>query len=207
MNENKKQNDYYEIHPEKISIISILIYLTYFIFIFNKKKEGEKNIEDEELSSILRNIITYMIKIWKSTALLLEARHCRTKSNRYLNNIQNSFQANDLGNFQDNMQSSKDLSFIEINKKHEQDEFTQRRRTVKETKFSRRMELFKSEFSFNKKMGNKKSNNDLKNYSSANGDSSLSNFDKNKEIDINYLRANSTKIDENFLDNNRLKEF
>jgi len=204
MNENKKQNDYYEIHPEKISIISILIYLTYFIFIFNKKKEGEKNIEDEELSSILRNIITYMIKIWKSTALLLEARHCRTKSNRYLNNIQNSFQANDLGNFQDNMQSSKDLSFIEINKKQEQNEFTQRRRTVKETKFSRRMELFKSEFSFNKKIGNKKSNNDLKNYSSANGDSSLSNFDKNKEIDINYLRANSTKIDENFLDNNRL---
>ena len=204
MNENKKQNDYYEIHPKKISIISILIYLTYFIFIFNKKKEGEINIEDEELSSILRNIITYMIKIWKSTAILLEARHCRTKSNRYLNNIENSFQANDLGNFQDNIQSSKDISFIEINKKHEKNEFTLRRRTVKETKFSRRMELFKSEFSFNKKIGNKKSYNDLKNYSSANGDSSLSNFDKNKEIDINYLRANSTKIDENFFDNNRL---
>jgi len=203
--ENKKQNDYYEIHPEKISILSILIYLTYFIFIYNKKKEGEKNVEDEELSSILRTIITYMIKIWKSTAFILEARHCRTKSNRYLNNIHNSFQGNDLCNFQENMQSSKDLSFIEINRQNKQDEFTLRRRTVKEPKFSRRMEIFKSEFSFNKKIANKKSNNDLNNnYSSANGDSSLSNFDKNKEIDINYLRANSTKIDDNFLDKNRL---
>ena len=123
----------------------------------------------------------------------------------YLNNIHNSFQGNDLCNFQENMQSSKDLSFIEINRQNKQDEFTLRRRTVKEPKFSRRMEIFKSEFSFNTKIVNQKSNKDLNNnYSSANGDSSLSNFDKNKEIDINYLRANSTKIDDNFLDKNRL---
>ena len=203
--ENKKPNDYYEMHPEKISIISILIYMTFFLFIFNKKKVNEKDAEDEELCSILRNFISYFIKIWKSTALLLEARHCRTKSNKYLNINQNNLKVNDLGNFQDNIQSSKDLSFIEINKRNIQDEFTKKRRTVKEPKFSHKMELFKSEFSFNKKIKNKNGGKDKSNnYSSANGDSSCSNVEKNKEINISYLRAKSTKIDDDFLDENRL---
>ena len=199
MVENKKPNDYYEIHPEKISILSILTYLTYFVFIFNKRKTGENDNEDEELSSILRNIMAYVIKIWKSTALLLEARHCRTKSNRYLNNVQNSFQSNDLGNFQNNIQSSKEISFIEINKKTEQNEISLRRRTVKEPKFSLKMEIFWGEFSFYKKI---RSKNGSKELNSGNGDSSYSNIDKNKEINISNLRAKSTKIDdENFLAN------
>ena len=206
--EKQKPNDFYEINPEKISIISTLVYLTFFLIIFNKQNKGDRSDEDEELSNILRNIITYFIKIWKRTALFLEARHCRTKSNRFLNNIENSFQGNDLGNFQNSIESSKDLNFIDINKRSIKEENSKKRRTVKE-KFSDKMEIFKSEFSFNqkKKFSNKNAGQEMiHNYSSANGDSSYSNFEKNKEINISYLRAKSTRIDDDFLDDNRLSD-
>ena len=202
-NEVKKPNDYYEIHPEKISIQTTLIYLTYFIFIFNKKVTVESDEEDEELSSILKKIITCLTKLWKTTGFLLEARNCRTKSNKYLNNAKNSFRSNDLGNFQDNNQSSKNLSFIEINKRRE-NEFSQRRKTVRMPTFSHKMEIFKSEFSFNKKIAQKNEDQDISiNCSSVNENSSFSNYDKNLEIRISFLRANSSKVEENFLDNNK----
>ena len=200
-NEVKKPNDYYEIHPEKISIQTTLIYLTYFIFIFNKKVTVESDEEDEELSSILKKIITCLTKLWKNTGFLLEARNCRTKSNKYLNNAKNSFRSNDLGNFQDNNQSSKNLSFIEINKRRE-NEFSQRRKTVRMPTFSHKMEIFKSEFSFNKKIAQINEDQDISiNCSSVNENSSFSNYNKNLEINISFLRANSSKVEENFLDN------
>ena len=209
INESKKQNDFYEIYPEKISIIYTLIYLTYFLIIYNKQKSGDEYNEDDELSSILRNIISYFIKIWKITSLLLEARHCRTKSNRYLNNVENSFQGNDLGIFQNSFQSCKDLSFTEINKRNIQHEFSGRRKTVREPKFSHKMLIFKSEFSFNQKkkistsiVGQEMSYN----YSSANCDSSFSTVDINKEINISNLRAKSSKVDENFIDEERFSD-
>ena len=199
INEIKKPNDYYEIHPEKILIQTTLIYLTYFVFIFNKKVTVESDEEDEELSSILKKIITCLTKLWKRIGLLLEARNCRTKSNKYLNITKNCFKSNDLGNFTDNNQQPKNLSIIEINKRSE---FSERRKTVREPTFSHKMEMFKSEFSFNKKIAQK--NEDISiNCSSVNDDSSISYFDKNLDINISYLRANSSKIEENFFDNNR----
>ena len=204
MNENQKSNDYYEIHPDKISNLVLLIYLAYFIFVLNKKKLNDNNFEDIELSNIIGNIIGYMIKIWKITTYILEASYCRTKSNKFLNNSKNNFQNSDLGNFQDNIDSSKDLSFIEINKRNNFNEFTKRRCTVRETKFSLKMVMFKNQFSFNKKHENQNGNNMGNNYSFMNGDSSHSNIDKSKEITIADLRAKSTKVDEGSLDFNRL---
>ena len=62
--------------------------------------------------------------------------------------------------------------------------------------------MFKNEFSFNKKIAQK--NEDISiNCSSVNDDSSISYFDKNLDINIIYLRANSSKIEENFFENNR----
>jgi len=147
-----------------------------------------------------------MIKIWKITTHILEASHCRTKSNKFLNNAKNNFQNNDLGNFQNNIESSKDISFKEINKRNNFNEFTKRRSTVREPKFSTKMVIFKNQFSFNKKHENQNSNsqNLSNNHSSMNGDSSHSNIDKSKEITISDLRAKSTKIDEGSLDFNRL---
>ena len=151
------------------------------------------------MSSILKKIITCLTKLWKRTGLLLEARNCRTKSNKYLNITKNSFKSNDLGNFTDNNQQSKNLSFIEINKRSE---FSERRKTVRVPTFSHKMEMFKNEFSFNKKIAQK--NEDISiNCSSVNDDSSISYFDKNLDINISYLRANSSKIEENFFENNR----
>ena len=207
-NENKKSNDYYEIHPDKITNIILLTYLAYFIYVLNKKKLNDNEFEDIELSIIMGNIIGYMIKIWKITTHILEASHCRTKSNKFLNNAKNNFQNNDLGNFQNNIGSSKDLSFKEINKRNNFNEFTRRRCTVKEPKFSTKMVLFINQFSFNKKHENQNSNsqNLSNNYSSMNGDSSHSNIDKSKEITIADLRAKSTKIDEGCLDFNRYSD-
>ena len=204
-NERQKSNDYYEIYPENFSHLGYIIYLTYFVYIYNKANLGEDEFEDFELNLILVNIISFLIKIWKKTFLFLEARHLRTKSNKYLNNNQNSFQSNELGNFQNNLDISKKLNYIEINANNEMKENSKRRNTFKETRFSRKMELFKNQFSFNKKHENKNGTDDLSNnFSSLNGDSSYSNIDKNKEITIADMKAKSTKVDEVYFDKNRL---
>ena len=67
------------------------------------------------------------------------------------------------------------------------------------------MELFKNQFSFNKKQKSKNCNEEKSNnYSSLNGDSSHSNIDKNKEITIADMKSKSTQIDETYFDKNRL---
>ena len=205
LNESEKSNDYYEIYPENFSHLGYILYLTFFVYIYNKKNLGEDDLEDFELSEILIHIISYFRKIWMETSFFLETRHLRTKSNRYLNNIQTSYQSNDLTNIQNSLDLSKKLSLIDINGKNEIKEFAKRRSTIKEPRFSLKMELFKNQFSFNKKHESKNGNEEASNnFSSLNGDSSCSNMDKNKEITIAYLRAKSTKVDEVYFDKNRL---
>jgi hypothetical protein len=65
INENNKPIDYYENNPDKLPIVSTLIYLTYFIYILNKKQaNNDSNVEDEDLSDILGNILFYLIQIF-----------------------------------------------------------------------------------------------------------------------------------------------
>ena len=204
LNENKKPNDYYEIYPQKFSNLSILLYLTLFLYIFNKKNSGDNNDEDYELSSILGKIIIYLTKIWLSTTFIFETRHCRTKSNRFLNDVDKSIISNnEQGNFQDNIDSSKEISFFEINKRNRFNEYAKKRRTVREP--SKKMEIFKNEFSFYKLYESKKDSEDLSyNNSILNGDSSCTNNDIGKEITLNDLRAKSTAIEINYLKKNGL---
>ena len=205
INEKEKQNDYYEIYPEKFSHLGHVLYLTFFVYVYNKRYLEEDEFEDFELSIILINFISYFLKMWKKTSFFLEARHLRTKSNRYLNNNQNSFHSNDLGNFQNNLDFSKKLNYLEINEENELKGNSKRRNTLKQQRFSRKMELFKNQFSFNKKQKSKNCNEEKSNnYSSLNGDSSHSNIDKNKEITIVDMKAKSTQIDETYFDKNRL---
>ena len=192
----EKPNDYYEINPQKLSKIFSLINLTYFVYAFNKTKLYDNDSEDDELSVILGNIISSLIKIFQITEYILEARIAKTKSNRYLKNINMNFR-NSL-NLKENESSSKNIKFLEIKSRNI---INERRGSVRESNFSHQMDIFKKEFSYNKKYGN---NNSSNNYSSVNGDSSVSNIEKSKEIHFDDLRSNSTKINENFLERKRL---
>ena len=145
-----------------------------------------------------------MIKIFHNTEYILEARLARTKSNRYLDNINLNLQNSAI--FHEHFDSSKNIKFVEINEGNNI-RLNERRGSVRESTFSHQMKLFKSEFSFNKHYENNNSNNNQdfsNNYSSVNGDSSISYIDKSKEINFGDLRANSTKINENFLEEERL---
>ena len=154
INENNKTNDYYEKNPEKLSNISTIIYLTYFVYIFNKKKTSNKiNNEDNELSEILGNIISIYIQILFNTEYLLEARYSKTKSNRYLNNIHYSFMnssSNDdsLLRTSGRFHSSKNVEFkFSINNSIEE---PKKRKGNKHKTISNIMEDIKNKFSINK---------------------------------------------------------
>ena len=200
-----KSNDYYEVNPQKIPSLFKIVNLTFFIYIYNKTKLSDNDSEDDELSSILGNIISNFIKIFHNTEYILEARSARTKSNRYLNNININFQ--NSGNFQEKIDSSKDLDILGINRRYNTREFDRRRGSVRLSTFSHQMKIFKNEFSFNRKYEHKKKTNKIQdfsnNYSSVN-DSSASNLEKSKDINLSDMRSNSTKIKENFLEKKRL---
>ena len=90
--------------------------------------------EDYELSSILGKIIIYLTKIWLSTTFIFETRHCRTKSNRFLNDVDNSIISNnEQGNFQDNIDSSKEINFFEIIKRNRFNEYAKKKKNCKGT--------------------------------------------------------------------------
>ena len=177
INENNKPNDYYEKKPEKLSILSTLIYLTYFVYILNKKSNNNNNTdnnEDNELSDILGNILSYLIQILFSTEYLIEARHTRTKSNIYLNNAYQSFLSTSNDNFSNptgRYHSSKNVVFNEfsINNSHDVStslNLTQERRrrsSVRHQTFCMIMQDIKDKFSFNKALLNQNQNNIIQN--------------------------------------------
>ena len=225
INENNKPNDYYEKNPDKLYIISTLIYLTYFIFILNKKNQLNKNEnEDSELSDILGNILSYLIQILFNTEYLLEARHSRTKSNRYLNNMHYSFQSSSNDSFFSNTgryHSSKNVVFNEFSVNNSQnismnlnlnEERKKRRNSMRHQTFCMMMEDIKNKFSFNKVLLNQ-SKNDISqsineniddNESSISAQSSNSNFDKYEDKKNNYRRDSKSKT---FKENKECKNF
>ena len=168
INESNKPNDYYEKYPEKLSIMSTLIYLTYFVYILNKryainKNENKNNLEDDELSEILSCLISCLIQILFNTEYLLEARHCRTKSNRYLNNAQYSFLDNSNDSFcgpTPKYHSSKNVVFsdLKFNTSHNSsiylNEGIKERNPYRHHTFCAMIEDIKTKFSFNKALLN-----------------------------------------------------
>ena len=166
INENNKTNDYYEKNPDKLINITTIIYLTYFVFILNKKQKlNNSNMEDDELSDILGNILNYFIQILINTEYLLEARHTRTKSNRYLNNIHYSFHSNSSddesllnGSKSRVYFSSKNVGFYEFNINNTaqncSNEGGKKRNLQRRQTISMMMEDIKNKFSFNKSILN-----------------------------------------------------
>ena len=210
INENNKTNDYYEKNPEKLSNISTLIYLTYFVYILNKKKASNKiDNEDNELSEILGNILSILLQILFNTEYLLEARHSKTKSNRYLNNIHFSFlnSSNDSGLGESGRyHSSKNVVFNEfsINNIEEQ----KKRKISRRQTFSNMMEDIKNKFSINKALLNSSSPNQNQNQSNISQISNTKNMSlfmsQNKSIDDSSLSIHSSNSNIfRFEDNNR----
>jgi len=218
INENNKPNEYYEKNPEKLSNVSTLIYLTYFVFILNKKHSGNKNdnnnkSEDDELSEILGNILSYLIQILFHTEYLLEARHCRTKSNRYLNNIQFSFLSSSNDSFYSSTpryHSSKNVVFQEFKINNSQNssmnlnEEMRKRNPGRQKTFCTMMEDIKTKFSFNKALLNQSQNNNIntslfqnqsEDDSSLNIHSSNSNNDNNDKKYKSKFNAIKSKAD------------
>lgn len=161
INENNKPNDYYENNPEKLPLVSTLIYLTYFVFILNKKQtDNENNVEDEELTDILGNILSYLIQTLFYTEYFLEVRQTRTKSNIYLNDIHSSFQSssNDIDSVyspKSRFYSTKnvlitDLSMDKKNSPSSLHANQKKRSLARHQTFSTIMQDIKSIFSFNK---------------------------------------------------------
>ena len=203
--ENNKPNDYYEKNPDKLPIVSALIYLTYFVFILNKKNSIKDNtIEYDELNEILGNLLSFFIQILFSTEYLLEARHTRTKSNMYKNNIQNSFlsSSNDNDSFftQNNrFYSTKNvvINNLDLNEKHSSTnvfEKAKKRSAFRHPTFCMELEELKNKFSFNKTLLNQSQTNLSQsiNQNKSNNDSSMS---------INSSMSNEEKDG-----NNQIKE-
>ena len=202
--ENSKPNDYYEKNPEKLTIVSTLIYLTYFIYILNKKNYINNNLslEDDELSEILGNILSYLIQILFQTEYLLEARQTRTKSNRYLkniflNNISSSNDNDSLYYLKYKFNSSKtilknNLSIDDQNNSINLNSKPFIKTIVRYPTFCKMMEDIKNKFSLNKTLLNQSQNNISQNFnqnqsneeSSMSINSSISNYDKIE----NYIR-------------------
>ena len=166
VDENNKPNDFYEKNPDKLSNISTLIYLTYFVYILNKKKlSNQIDIEDNELSEMIGNILSILIHILINTEYLLEARHTKTKSNIYLNNIHYSIQNNNNENSlctpSGRYHSSKNVVFNEFSINNSQNtsiniNVEQKNRRLKRRQtFCNMMEDIKNKFSFNKTLLNK----------------------------------------------------
>ena len=210
INENNKPNDYYEKNPDKLYIISTLIYLTYFIYILNKKDSfNNKENEDIELSQILGSILSYLIQILLNTEYLLEARHTRTKSNRYLNNNMNfSFQSSSNDSFFSNSEryhSSKNVVFKDFNINNSQnisinlnlnEEKKNKRNSVRHQTFCMMMEDIKTKFSFNKALLNQSQTN-ISQYL-------IENMSNNESIlSIKSSNSNLCKIEENKIKNTK----
>ena len=227
--ENNKPNDFYEKYPEKLSILSTLIYLTYFVYIANKKKSlnNKDYNEGNELDDILGNILSILIQILLNTEYLLEARHSRTKSNRYINNIHYSFQSTSNESFfssTSQFHSSKNLVFNEFSVNNS-DSFLNinlneeiKRKNFKQPALKIMMEDIKNKFSLNKALLKKSKTSFYNNPNISNEESilsfklSTSNLDlledsKSKTINkVNFLRINSNII-ENHKSNKELNRF
>jgi len=206
INENNKPNDYYENNPEKLSIIPTLIYLTYFVFVLNKKESDNKNdVEDEELSDIIGNILSYLIQTLFYTEYFLEVRQTRTKSNIYLNDIQSSFQSssNDIDGFyspKSKFYSTKnvlisDLNMDKKNSPSHQRGSQKRRSIARHQTFSNLMQDIKSIFSFNKTL---LSQNNISQNASQSINKSANQNQSNEEssIDMNSSSSNLDKIED-----------
>ena len=206
INENSKPNDYYENNPEKLPNVSTLIYLTYFVFILNKKQsDNEKNVEDEELTEILGNILSYLIQTQFYTEYFLEVRQTRTKSNIYLNDIHSSFQSssNDIEGFyspKSRFYSTKNvlITDLSIDKKNSpsRGRGNQKKRSiVRHQTFSTMMQDIKSIFSFNKTLLSK--NNISQNASqSINQSVNQNQSNEDSSIDMNSSSSNLDKIED-----------
>ena len=48
IDENNKTNNYYDKNPDKLSNVLTLIYLTYFVYILNKKKFSKQLDNDDK---------------------------------------------------------------------------------------------------------------------------------------------------------------
>ena len=201
INENNKPNDYYEKNPEKLYIVSSLIYLTFFGFISNKKKSSSNDDnEDNELSDILGNILSFLIQILFNTEYLLEARHSRTKSNRYLNNMHFSFQSVSNESFYSSSSryySAKNVVFNEFNVNKSNmisnlnlNEELKKRNSFKQT-IGMMTEDIKNNFSLNKALLNQSKNNINPNTSQDESSLSLLSSNSNIGIFVNNNRRDS----------------
>ena len=208
INENSKPNDYYENNPEKLPNVSTLIYLTYFVFILNKKQsDNENNVEDEELTEILGNILSYLIQTQFNTEFFLEVRQTRTKSNIYLNDIHSSFQSssNDIEGFyspKSKFYSTKNLLITDLSMDKKNSPScgggNQRKRSiVRHQTFSTLMQDIKSIFSFNKTLLSKNQNNISQNVSqSFNQSANQNQSNEDNSIDMNSSSSNLDKIED-----------
>ena len=205
INENSKPNDYYEKNPEKLPIVSTLIYLTYFIYILNKKNYINYNLslEDDEFCEILGNILSYLIQILFHTEYLLEARHTRTKSNRYLKNIvlNNISSSNDNdSNLKCKFNSCKNILKNNLSIDSQNNSINLDSKPFNPT-FCKIMQDIKSKFSLNKSLLNQSQNNISQNYNqNQNNEESLmslnlsiSNFDKIENYQRKDLRSKTIK--------------
>ena len=208
INENNKPNDYYENNPDKLPIVSTLIYLTYFVYILNKKQaNNDSNVEDEELSDILGNILSYLIQTFFYTEYFLEVRHTRTKSNIYLNDIHSSFQSssNDLECYyspKGRFYSTKNviINDLSIDKKTSPPRIPENRRRrslIRHQTFSNMMQDIKSVFSFNKTLLNQNQSNMSQNISqSINQSANQNQSNVESSLDMNSSSSNLDKIED-----------
>ena len=217
INENSKPNDYYEKYPEKLYIVSTLIYLTFLCFIINKKKSSSnEDNEDNELSDILGNILSFLIQILFNTEYLLEARHSRTKSNRYLNNIHLSFHSASNDSFYSSNSrhySSKKLIFNEFNVNKSNsisninlEEEIKRKNSVKYQTIGMMTEDIKNKFSLNKTLLNQSKNNisqDESSLSLLSSNSNIAQFGNNKRRDS---KSRTIKVASNFFETRSISE-
>ena len=204
INENNKPNDYYEKNPDKLSTMSTLIYLTYFVYILNKRQttnKNENNSEDDELSDILGNLLSYLIQILFNTEYLLEARHMRTKSNRFLNNNHYSFLDSSNDTFcgpTPKYHSSKNVVFSELkfntshNSSLQLNEEIKKRKSNRHQTFCSMMENIKNKFSFNKALLNKNIINVSLFQNQSDEESSISLPSSSSNIEKKNKRQNNT---------------
>jgi hypothetical protein len=208
INENNKPNDYYENNPDKLPIVSTLIYLTFFVYILNKKQSyNDNNVEDEELSEILGNILSYLIQTLFYTEYFLEVRHTRTKSNIYLNDIHSSFQSssNDFDGIctpKSRFYSTKNvlINDLSMDKKNSPPRIrgNQRKRTLaRHQTFSNMMQDIKRIFSFNKTLLNQNQSNMSNNISQSINQSANQNHSNDESsLDMNSSSSNLDKIED-----------
>ena len=206
LNENNKPNDYYENNPDKLPIVSTLIYLTFFVYILNKKQSYNDNkVEDEELSEILGYILSYLIQTLFYTEYFLEVRHTRTKSNIYLNDIHSSFQSSSdfdgICTPKSRFYSTKNVLITDLSMAKKNSPLrrgNQRKRSlVRHQTFSNMMQDIKSIFSFNKTLLNQNQSNISQNISQSINQSANQNHSNDESsMDLNSSSSNLDKIED-----------